>query len=106
MKPAYKIVKDARDLIKDERNWIKGKYEGQNSYCMLGAIRKAAAGDPYIQPSGPHFDVYFRALDTIRKVVDGSDLYPLTDIAKFNDDKSTTHKDVIRVMNKALRKLR
>lgn len=97
-------MKDARDLIKDERNWLKGQYEGQNSYCMLGAIRMAVSGDPYIQPSGSiDYDVCYRALDAIRKAVGGSVIF---DIVKFNDDKSTTHKDVIKVMNKALRKLR
>ncbi len=103
------VLEKARDLIRLPENWIKragAKHSGTglevapndpcaDCFCMLGAVANAVneehtVGNPALHP-------YRETL---------GDQHPLGLTWGFNDDDDTTHEDVIRVFNAAIRDLR
>lgn len=56
-------LEQARDLMKNG-HWTKGRNYDKGSYCMLGALRMAATGDPY----GASL-VSLKAIDHVRKYI-------------------------------------
>lgn len=96
MKPTYKLLKEARELIKTPGRWGKGSYHRNGKYCLMGALRHADAEQ--------FTDAYGNAKVKLMKFIPTVNGVPsYSGIVNFNDLPSTTHEDVIRVLNKAIR---
>lgn len=79
-----KELKAVKKVICVPQKWMKGDYNnGKGRYCLLGAIEKVGY------------------LPTIQPFLEN--LLPDKNIAIFNDAKSTKHKDVMKLLNKAIR---
>jgi hypothetical protein len=96
MKPTYKLLKEVRELIKTPGRWGKGSYHRNGKYCLMGALQHADLKQ--------FSDAYRSAKVKLMKVISTvNEAASCSGIVKFNDLPSTTHEDVIRVLNKALR---
>lgn len=98
MTSALKVLVSARELLSDEKRWTKGNMardaagadvnpRGKKAvcWCVVGAVMKSPLGRLY---QGD-------AIDRIYRVVGGS-------IGGFNDAPTTTHADVLRVLDAAI----
>lgn len=100
------ILIEARDLIKDPDNWnATGGYQrGKN--CIVTAIfsrcvHYSVGRDVSVQPAGNK--VREAILRTAHIPKKARDRKGRIDIINWNDDPSTTHDDVMNVMNAAIR---
>lgn len=94
------VLIEARKLIADEANWIKGRSKAVNAfgefcYCSTGAV-EATIGDS---------SLFWSAVDALTEAsltmeVDGV----RRSIIGYNDDPDTTHTDVLAVFDEAIRK--
>lgn len=90
MKPTYKILKDAREIVKTR--WQKGAYGANGGpRCAAGAIAEVSGYDLSISEN----------CLAARLILSGSD-EPYLSI--FNDN--STHEEVISAFTKAMRKAR
>jgi hypothetical protein len=91
----HEVLVAARELIADERNWIKGEYsrrvEGRLCYCAYGAVRTVSDAADY-----KVFDRAWNALEST--VPDKHELSPI----HFNDDLDTTHADILAMFDRAI----
>lgn len=100
MTSALKVLVSARELLSDEKRWTRHRYArdaaGDNAmlsgkkavcWCLTGAVLNSPL-------RSSHQDI---ALDLIHGVVGGS-------IFGFNDDPTTTHADILRVLDAAIEK--
>lgn len=101
MKSTLQILKDARELLSDEKRWIKAVYEvdrdGVRCFCLMGALGKSS-GDP-------ERDNYYAWLSSAEEAVRDCiavERGGLRSIARFNDDPATTHRDVLSVLDCAI----
>ena len=109
---AKEMLIGARELIADPKHWIKGSYErelagGVKAYCLIGALSKVrlrgtANGDD-------DYDIarvaerHLRDCVQRRKIPVGfyGNKYVETAI-EFNDLRTTTHADVLAVLDCAI----
>lgn len=111
-KAAARLLKSARALIADEKNWVKGAYychvEGRSCYCMVGALDQAVDDntDDYLWPGSPlHQTAANALLDALfDSELDGVSPQEQT-IPNFNDAPTTTHEDVLKVYDLAIKTL-
>jgi hypothetical protein len=101
------ILIEARDLIKDPENWnATGDYQrGKN--CIVTAIfarcvHYSVGRDVSVRPAGNKVRAAIR--DTAHVPKCARDYRGRIDIINWNDDPSTTHDDVMDVMNEAIRR--
>lgn len=100
MTGTLKVLVAARELLSDEKRWTKGNLahdvDGDDvrprskhavCWCVMGAVQKFSLGTWH--QGG--------ALNRIHGVVGGS-------IPEFNDAPTTTHADVLRVLDAAIEK--
>lgn len=91
-----KTLVAALDQLKRGRRWIKGRYvrdiDGVPCYCALGAIYKASKNGP----------VQNAAIDLVSTCV--PERFG-TDLVRFNDNASTTYRQVAAVFRKAIKSL-
>lgn len=86
------ILKDARALISDEKNWVKGAYrkniDGRECFCALGAVFKVSASE----------DVFFQdqlKAENALALAAGTSWVP-----EFND--AHTHAEVLTLFDRAI----
>lgn len=100
---ARQLLEKTRQLLSEPRRWTKNfaalddRYEPvpvQSSeacrFCLVGAIERCRDGDCY--SSVPEV---FRVLEEVAG----------RDAVLFNDDMSTTHEDVLNVLDEAIRRI-
>lgn len=109
---ALDILQDVRKLLESPRSWTKrafardasgretGNYHDAACWCLLGAINKCARVASFADPH------YFDAREHIKRAVveiagPGSPDVPTT-TASFNDAPSTSHADILAVLDKAI----
>lgn len=97
-KKLHEIFVATRKLLGAEKHWIKGmSHDGAYGYCLMGGLAKIAKGNPnHIVPE----DVAERIADCVLKHFGNRFLFGVTD---FNDDYRTTHKDVLKVLDCAIK---
>lgn len=69
------VLAYARSLV--EQGWVKGTYERDGRYCMIGALRTVVWGTPYpkifwhspIDPKDPQYRLYSEARERLEQVV-------------------------------------
>jgi hypothetical protein len=83
------IIRRARALIADESRWTRNFQIG-NSFCILGALRKAHHGDAWAPGTGGAQDVVMRVLRR----------RGYTGITSFND-RHASHAEVLAVLDAA-----
>lgn len=87
-----KFLLDARKLIATPDRWIKDIYnkriEGKQCYCMLGALAEQ------FHSAQPGLGTYSRVIDTLNLLA--------SNIVLFNDDKATTHDDIMLLIDGAV----
>jgi hypothetical protein len=99
-----KVLKEAKEIISDEKSWQKGSYVSADGKCLcsLGAITKAvnsSVSNP-IKLYGSDVTKYLEAQSVLRSAL------PLYyDVHTFNDLPETTHKDIMEVFDKAIEKV-
>lgn len=101
MDNTVEILKKARRLI--ARGWVKGTFlerdaKGRLCYCASGAVRRAA-GDGFDNDKGTYLAC---------EVAPPADVWSLLNtvagknIVSFNDDDTTTKRDVLNVFDQAI----
>lgn len=96
MNTALEVLRKARSLIKNEKDWCKGSaYNSEGQRCIIGAIDGALR-------YGQVHDVKFLQL------LEELESYLPTDagltLVEFNDAASTSHADVLAVLDRAIAK--
>lgn len=89
MTQVTELLIEAKKLIDTPDKWIKGIYEWNGCYCVSGALREARKSFDY--------NSFWKAYELIMQ-----EAYSV-DIPKFNDAITTTHDDVMKVMDKAIK---
>lgn len=111
------ILKGARELLSEEKNWNKGSYADKknadgtkdlkfqglwfwshpeaNCWCSMGAMLKVSGSD---KPFGSAIDEAEEILKIAVKEITGED----EEVACFNDNPSTEHSDVLRMFDLAI----
>lgn len=100
-----KVYRKTRDLIAKKGNWIKGNYYEEGRYCLLGALRKVSLDNPWGPGSDEELErVVLQCVKEIhpKRFTDKKLGWPL-DITGFNDHDRTTHKDVLAVLDCAIK---
>lgn len=97
-----KIILDAREFLSDPARWFKGQFESDEDgeFCVLGAIGYADDDWEEYCPSDARVQAAVRLANTL------SPSWSLhTDavsfVAAFNDDPTTTHADVLDLLDRA-----
>jgi hypothetical protein len=97
------VLINARKLIERPEHWCQGAtargkdglsaglWAGAYSYCMQGAIQKATPGEMHILPA---YDYLCRTLPV---------RYRTRGLPAFNDVKTRTHAQVLKVFNRAIK---
>lgn len=123
MQVDYKrILQTARSLIADEANWATGTNakdvfgnavlnpfgEHAVSFCLQGCLLRASWEESGSTPPLPMHEAHdpvgsMSVPSEIRRVI-GDLLFPLgfSGFASFNDDPTTTHSDVLSVLDAAI----
>lgn len=84
--------------LKHPSAWIKGKYKVRNRCCLSVAINELFSEDEQANLS-----ITDPNLVQARKAIKNALPSDYTSIIEFNDDPSTTHKDIVKVINKAIK---
>lgn len=91
MTTTVEILKAARELIRDERHWIKGAFvlfvDDERFYCASGAIN-AVVNDSYYHG--------MKARNFLREVVGGT-------VCVWNDKDKRTHAEVLEAFDQAIK---
>lgn len=85
------ILVGARKILEDPAKWIKGDYERNGCYCLVGALTWSAEEEPALD------DAMARLQAEVRKRYGRSH-----SIVMFNDAERTTHADVLSVLDLAI----
>lgn len=104
------VLREVRKLLADEWKWTKNSsakneegcrvpalHKSASCWCLLGAIDKFA----HVDTSG---ELHAACSESLRNLLPGS--YSRTNsisIVLFNDSSTTTHKDVLRLLDEAIR---
>jgi hypothetical protein len=101
MKSTHQVLVDAKELIKDPKDWFgKGRpCEAADQKCMLLAINYAATdatANSLLDAYGPVTDALFTALPSRAQVGPGR----WNAIARFND--THVHRSCMKVMDRAI----
>jgi len=98
VKTAHEALVAARELIADERNWIKEDYnrvvDGRQCYCADGALL-AARRAPLLEE-----DFLDLPYSLARRAL--SSASPIGTIIDYNDAPETTHADVLAMFDRAI----
>jgi hypothetical protein len=104
-----KVLRSARRLVSNPKKWIKHQSEhlgddGKVSYCIHGAIEAAAFAGSANRAARSASE---RAIRARREVVKAIAVYSggEWDIASYNDRYRTTHKDVYKVLTRAIKEV-
>ena len=111
-----KVLRDTREILKDEKNWTKNNYytdingdcdfdldfQDAECFCISGALCKSLGYDT-VHHEQYDFDSGNEKLKEVARF-----LYSLSDsiyyLPHFNDRESTTHGDIIDLLDKGIRK--
>lgn len=105
-KTVSELLERARDLLSDSDRWIKRNYFRRRGnkpaqYCAVGALIKAR-GDSFKEAQASGFsDQVWDARNILSKQVRKTSIY--LDIITFNDNPFTTHKDLMKVFDEAIK---
>ena len=104
----HNILVDTKQLLSDEKKWIKGSdaVNGHGDYvfatskdacawCLAGAIEKECDGSDR--------DISLRKTCKVQDWVD-EHLYQVGTMEEFNDDPNTTHKDMMLMLDNLIAK--
>lgn len=86
------VILKARELLSDPKKWTQGQYctEARDAFCIIGAVHEAAGA----QPDAGISPVASKACERISIT---AKMHP----ANFNDNKNTTHADVLALLDRA-----
>lgn len=104
-----RTYKTVRSLLANKSRWGKGSYYHAGRFCLLGAVgqvvhegetSQADTGDSQVQRIADAIRQLFPKREGVREsIAMGRSTLGL--ITRFNDAKSTTHADVLRVVKTA-----
>lgn len=102
--PSYvDYLKKARKLIEKEENWIKGaNHDGFGGYCLNGALNKAIHGNKDNSSSNVKYIMHKKLRYKMQNLIENK---VLTSLTGFNDLPETTHKDVLKLLDKAIKEI-
>lgn len=86
----YDTLVAAKKLIRRKKNWIKGFPKQGNAFCAIGAMDEVVKDRVPWHP--PPLGRLYAELPS-----------GFFGVADFNDHPETTHRDVIRLFNRAIR---
>ena len=90
VKDGLKSLKGIRKLLSDEERWLKGDFEKVNpetknfQYCLLGASREV---------DGPGEVLADRIMIAVLD----------SPVMEFNDAEDTTHKDILKLLDRSIK---
>lgn len=87
------ILRDAKAFLKNPDNWTKGSYEHNGKCCAVGAVSKFAS-----------VDVWDKELKAEELLNEAARSLGHTCAIELNDDPKTTHRKVIQMFNKAIKR--
>lgn len=95
------IIRGAREILSDPKRWHRGNYadDSLERMCILGALGMASdRANVYATVGGIEFPALYRATQAVQQHIPADFEF----IPQFNDDDSTTHQDVLNVLDKTL----
>lgn len=96
------LLRAAKQLLQTE-GWIKGEYHTVNGYCLSGALRQSAQIPiDYPLATPDQINTVSRACITIGRILIENRYAMRPDIPVFNDLPTTTLRDVLDVLDKAI----
>lgn len=106
-----KVLISAKERIKDERHWIKGRAFADmlgrsvpaadaERYCMIGTLQMSGYRKDVKRLAGNYCKILAYLLRAIQEKTGGC--INLITMSNFNDDPGTTHKDVLSVFDRAI----
>lgn len=97
-KKLHEIFVATRKLLGSKKHWIKGvAHDGSDGYCLMGSLAKIAKGNPNkVVPA----DIEQRIVDCVMARFPDRLGFG---VSNFNDDDRTKHKDVLKVLDCAIR---
>lgn len=97
-KKLHEIFVATRKLLGVKKRWIKGMaHDGSDGYCLMGGLAKIAKGNPnHTVPA----DIEQQIVDCVMARFPDRLRFGVSD---FNDDAKTTYKDVLKVLDCAIR---
>lgn len=98
----HSIYKNTRKLIENEERWIKGAYELDGKFCLLGALRHTAKIGESTSPMKTSLALKLPLLECINQLFPDRH-HHYENIVWFNDNHKTTHKDVLAVLDCAIK---
>ena len=105
------ILIRARNILKPEGVWIKGafhsKSNGQDSYCMLGALNAACFGEEYYRRHIMYPMLKYEVQEAARTILGDilEEKVGTRSVASFNDNVKTEKSDVIDIFNLAIERV-
>jgi hypothetical protein len=95
------IILKARELLSDPAKWCKGYHTNAGAYCILGAIGARDWNDGADEEVIERIESALPLLFRLRAYVfdSWSNLKPA--VAAFNDAPSTTHADILALLDRA-----
>lgn len=111
---ATEILERALDILKDPKHWIRGYLAKKNtgltfpedpdatSFCMLGAIQRAAGEIRMKENLFTVHDAQNEAREILQDCIDKKSHIDYGGIAGFNDHRNTRHSRVIGVLECAI----
>lgn len=90
-------LRAAKALISDPKNWCKGHYHDRGRFCAFGACRAAVRA---AHPDLTAEDTAYRAFRVGQRLQEVTGKWP----TNWNDEKTTTHADVMAAFDRAIEK--
>ena len=88
---ARQVLLDTREFLSDPNNWTRFANERYGRYCLRGAIKLRGEAT---------YDARVGAMSAVLAQLASYTSY--TSVTRFNDDESTTHADVLAILDRAL----
>lgn len=124
MKTVLDVLKAARELLSDESKWTQGDLvraaDGRYlddvhspeaaCFCLVGGIDRSLPPIPRrkedsIDVLDAWHDLRSRSLKTVSRAIRSltDSVYNEPSIPRFNDDPGTTHEDILKVLDEAIK---
>ena len=113
MDTQLKVLKQTRVILDNPKAWTKGIFATDKdnlpcgtyhdeamSFCLLGALQRAKA-DCGLDPDNVVYEEDV-AIIMLEMAVDDVTEGEITDPVEFNDDSTTSHKDVLVALDRAI----
>lgn len=103
MVTVYEILMKARGRIDSPDKWCKGDYFKDGKCCLAGALHYALSGKDRLVYKGECDRELLALTRSVEVLVKKCSKTPMSQgLHHFNDRGTTTHQDVMRVMDEAI----